>query len=149
MNIAQQVAQDMITAMKAKDAEKVGALRMLNAALKNEAINQKVDAIDDETAQKIIKTEIKKRKDSIESYTQGGRADLAENEQKEIALFEIYLPAQMSAEEIEQKITAVLAGLSDDQKTNFGAVMGMVMKELGSSADGSVVREVLQKKLNS
>ncbi len=149
MSIAEQVMQDMIAAMKAKDASKLSVLRMLNAALKNEAINQRIEKLDDEAALKVIKSEVKKRKDSIESYESGGRADLADAEKQEIAQLEAYLPAQMSEDEIARKVDEVLAGLSDEQKGNFGVVMGAVMKVVGPSADGALVRTVLQKKLGS
>ncbi len=149
MSIAEQVMQDMIAAMKAKEAQKLSVLRMLNAALKNEAINQRVEKLDDETALKVIKSEVKKRKDSIESYEAGGRADLADAEKQEITQLESYLPAQMSEDEIAAKIDEVLAGLSEEQKSNFGAAMGAVMKAVGPQADGTVVRSVLQKKLGS
>lgn len=148
MSIAKQVSADMIAAMKAKEAEKLSVLRMLNSALKNEAINQKVEEVDDDSAMKVIKSEVKKRKDAVESYTEGGREDLAATEQAEIVVLETYLPEMMSEEEISAKIDTVLEGLNEDQKSNFGVVMGMVMKEVGGNVDGAVVRETLQKKLN-
>jgi len=148
MNLSEQIAQDTITAMKAKDAEKLSVLRMLNTAIKNEAINKKVETLDEDSVLKMIKSEVKKRKDSIKSYEEGGRNDLAESEKNEMKILEEYLPAQMNEEEIEKKIDEILETLTDEQKANFGAAMGAVMKEIGSSADGGVIRSILQAKLN-
>ena len=147
MGIYQQVGADVIVAMKAKEADKVSLLRMLNTALKNAAIDAKTEALDDEATLKVIKSEIKKRKDSISEYEAGGRADLADKEKSEIAMLEVYMPAAMPVEEVEKLIDAALAELAPEQKANFGAAMGAVMKKVGSAADGNVVRELLQKKL--
>jgi len=144
-----QIKTDLVAAMKAKEAEKLSVLRMLQSALKNEAIDLKKDTLTDEEVFKVIKSEVKKRKDSIDSYVQGGREDLAEGEKKEVEILSSYLPAQMSSEQIESKIDEVLAGLSAEQKGNFGMAMGAVMKAVGASADGNLVREILNKKLNS
>lgn len=148
MTLSEQITQDMITTMKAKDAIKLSTLRMLSTAIKNEAINQKAEKLDDDSVTKIIKSEIKKRKDSATAYEEGGRADLVEAENNEIIILEKYLPVQMSEQDIEKKIDEILAGLPDEQKINFGTAMGAVMKGIGASADGNVVRNILQKKLN-
>lgn len=157
--ISQKISDDIKTAMKAREAEKLSTLRMLQSALKNEAINLKKPELDDAEAFKIIKTEIKRRNDSIESYQQGGRQDLADQEMREKGILEQYLPAQMSAEEIETRVSAIVDRIAAEEKSapegrdsasggNFGALMGRVMKELGDSADGNLVRQALQKKLS-
>jgi hypothetical protein len=143
--LTQKISDDLKQAMRDKNAEKLSTLRMLQAALKNEAINLKKAELEDAEVNKIIKSEIKKRKDSIEAYQQGGREDLAASEMKEKELLESYLPAQLSVEEVTSKVQAVIAGLSEDEKKNFGALMGRVMKELGDQADGNVVRQIVQK----
>lgn len=147
MSIFDQVKSEVIAAMKAKDTAKLSVLRMLQSALKNEAINTMKEVIEDAEAFKVIKSEIKKRKDSIDSYLQGGREDLATTEKEEITILEKYLPAQMDEAQILAKIEEVLSGLSEDQKGNFGMVMGAVMKAVGAEADGSLVRTILQNKL--
>ncbi len=141
------ISEDMKNAMKAKNAELLSTLRMLTAALKNEAINLKKPELEDAEAIKVIKTEVKRRKDSIEAYQQGGREDLAAAEVKEKEVLESYLPAQMSEAEAETKIDEILSGIPDDQKSNFGAVMGRVMKSIGDNADGAMIKTILQKKL--
>jgi len=143
------ISEDIKNAMRAKNAELLSTLRMLSSALKNEAINLKKTELEDAEVVKVIKTEVKRRKDSIEAYTQGGREDLAAAEIKEKEVLEAYLPAQMSQEETEKKITEILSAIPDDQKSNFGAVMGRVMKEIGEGADGAMVRTILQSRLRS
>lgn len=147
--LSQKISDDLKQAMRDKNAEKLSTLRMLQSAMKNEAINLKKPELDDAETMKIIKSEIKKRKDSIESYQQGGRADLAESEIKEKEMLEAYLPAQLSVEEVTAKVKAIVGGLSEDEKKNFGAAMGRVMKEIGDQADGNVVRQALQEMLKS
>jgi uncharacterized protein YqeY len=148
MSIVQKVKEDLVAAMKAKDAKTLSALRMLSTAFKNEAINQLKQELEDEGALKVIKSEVKKRNDSIESYRQGGREEMAASEEDEKQILERYMPAQMSAEEITQKIEAILQSTPADQR-NLGPLMGRVMKELGPSADGAIVRKVLAEKINS
>lgn len=141
------ISEDIKNAMRAKNAELLLTLRGLSSSLKNEAINLKKTELDDAEVIKVIKTEVKRRKDSIEAYQQGGREDLAEVEIKEKAILESYLPAQMSEEDTEKKIVEILSTIPEDQKTNFGAVMGRVMKDVGENADGTMVRTILQKLL--
>src|SRR3989344_2945197 len=104
MTLQEKINSDLIAAMKAKEAEKVSTLRMLQAAVKNEIINLKKESLSDEEAQKIIKSEIKKRNDSVVSYEAGGRQDLADKEKSEIVLLVQYLPPQMSAEEVKARL---------------------------------------------
>lgn len=147
--LSQKISDDLKQAMRDKNAEKLSALRMLSAALKNEAINLKKPELTDEEVAKIVKSEIKKRKDSIEAYRIGNREDLAAAEVREQEILEAYLPAQMSEEEIMTKTKAVIDDLSDEEKKNFGVAMGKVMKELGSNADGNAVRKAVQEILKS
>lgn len=147
MSLYQQINIDMVTAMKARDAERLSVLRMLQSALKNEAINLTKPDLTDEEVFKIIKSEIKKRKDSESSYQSGGRNDLADKENMEARLLESYLPAQLEDADLIIRIEEILATMPEDQKSNFGKAMGQVVKEIGLSADGNRVRAVLQEKL--
>jgi len=147
MSLYTQIKTDLVTAMKARDAERLSALRMLQSALKNEAINLIKPELTDEEVFKVIRTEVKKRKDSIADYQSAGRLDLADKEIIEVKILEDYLPAQLSDEELSAKIDAALAVLTDEEKSNFGKAMGKVIKEIGSGADGNRVRAMLQSKL--
>jgi len=147
MSLYQQINADLVTAMKARDAERLSVLRMLQSALKNEAINLMKPELTDEEVLKAIKSEVKKRKDSEASYQSGGRNDLADKENMEARLLESYLPAQLTDEDLTARVVEILAGMSDEEKANLGKAMGQVMKAVGLAADGNRVRAILQEKL--
>jgi len=132
-------------AMIAKDMDRLGVLRMLSAAFTNELVSMgkmPTDLLTDDEAMKVIKREVKKRKDSIDQFTTAGRPELAESETAEMVVLEEFLPAQMSREEIAAKISAKLAESPIDP-TKKGQFVGTMLKELGSNADGSLVKEVI------
>lgn len=132
--------------MKAGNADKVGVLRMLNAALQNQAIAKGKDAVlTDEEVMQVLLREAKKRKESVEAFEKGGRPELAEKEKSELALLEVYLPKQMSRGEVVAAVEKVLAGLAD--KSNQGLVMKAVMAELKGKADGKMISGVVREKL--
>ena len=145
----QQIKDEIKEAMKAKDAVKLSVVRGLSSAFTNELVTKgkKPDEmLSDDEALAVIKRASKQRKDSIEQFTAGGRADLAESEMTELKIIESYLPAQMSREEIEKIAQAKIAELSAD-KSKIGILVGAVMKESQGTAEGSVVKEVLEKLL--
>ncbi|MFH0818870.1 MAG: GatB/YqeY domain-containing protein [Patescibacteria group bacterium] len=146
MSLFSQIKQDMIKAMKEKDALVLDTLRMVYSALKNEAIDQKKADISDQDCHKILAKEVKKRKDSITAYTAGGRKELAEKEQREIDIIQKYLPAQMSEQEIEIKIREII---KQNQGLAFGPLMGKVMGVLKGKADGQLVQKILKNQISS
>lgn len=144
------------SAMMAREADKLQVLRMISAAFTNELVAQghpPTDPLSDEDAMKVIKKLANQRKDSINQFTAGGREDLAADERVELAIIETLLPAQMSREEIKSKIEAAIANpegaltvmIVNGQvdKSKKGPFMGMMMKMLGSNADGNIVKEVI------
>ncbi|MBI3045974.1 MAG: GatB/YqeY domain-containing protein [Candidatus Harrisonbacteria bacterium] len=144
--LQQKLIQDLKDAMKAGNADKVGVLRMLNAALQNQAIAKGKDAVlTDEEVMQVLLREAKKRKESVEAFEKGGRPELAEKEKSELALLEVYLPKQMSRGEVVAAVEKVLAGLAD--KSNQGLVMKAVMAELKGKADGKMISGVVREKL--
>ena len=144
--LQQKLVSDLKEAMKAGNADKVGVLRMLNAALQNQAIVKGKDAVlTDEEVTAVLMREAKKRKESVEAFIKGGRPELAEKEKAELAMLEIYLPKQMSREEVVVVVEKVLAGLAD--KSNQGLVMKAVMQELKGKADGKTISEIVREKL--
>lgn len=150
MIITDKISGDLKAAMKAKDAVSLSALRMLVAALKNKKIElgNKEDLSDDQ-AVSVVKSEIKKRRDSIAAYKEGKRPDLAQKEADEIAILEKYLPPPMSETEVEKEIEAVIAEMGGDAgPRDFGRLMGAAMKKLGGRADGNTVSAALKKILN-
>ncbi len=149
MSLKTQLMDDLKNAMKAGDSNKVGVLRMLNAALKNKSIDKKAKGLPEELADEDIMDalakEAKKRRESIEAFVTGGRPELAEGEKAELAIIEAYLPKQMSETEIRAAIDSVFATLSDPK--NLGAAMKAVMAELKGKADTQLASRIVREKI--
>lgn len=142
----EQINQDLTQAMKNKDAETTSALRMLIAALRNKEITLRKDGqaeLSEEQVLEAISSEIKKRRDSVLAYNQGGRQDLADKENSEIKILEKYLPEQISDEELEKIVREITSSGAD----NFGKIMGLVMARVKGRANGSRVGELVKKVL--
>jgi uncharacterized protein YqeY len=134
-------------AMIAKESEKVLVLRGISAAFTNELVSQgrpPQEPLSDDDCMKVIKRLAKQRKDSIDQFIGGGREDLAESEKVELAILETFLPAQMSEADIETAVKARLAESPVDP-TKKGQFVGAMMKELGSNADGALVKQVIDR----
>ncbi|MEA4910626.1 putative protein YqeY [bioreactor metagenome] len=141
----EKIKAELKQAMMNKDMERLGVLRMLSAAFTNELVYlQKLptDALEDAEVLKVLKRELKKRKDAIEQFTNAGRPELAEGEMAEAKIIEEFLPAQMSREEILAKVSEKLAAEAIDPSKK-GQFVGTMLKELGDSADGALVKEVI------
>jgi len=146
MELQKAIEQAFIGAFREKQGVSLSVLRMLKSALQNKKIELKKDLTDEQVGQ-IVKSEIKKRKESIEAFVSGGREELAQKEEVEIEILNQFMPAQMSEEEVRATVSAIVDGLSDDQKENFGMTMGMVMRELNGKADGGLISKVLKELL--
>lgn len=145
--ISSQLNVDLKNAMREKDALKLDVLRMLLSAIKNKRIELKVEELDNDQVLQVLASEIKKRKDSIESYVSGEREDLAEQERKEIAILEVYQPEQMSEEEVVEVVKSVVAEMGEVDKSQFGQIMGACMGKLKGKADGLVVKKAVEEVL--
>lgn len=147
MKLSERISQDIVAAMKARDAARLSPLRMLKAAFMNAEVS-KGRALEDAEAQQVLASLIKQRRDSIEQFTSGGRTDLVEKEKGEIAVLEQYAPPAASAEQIEQAVDAAIKETGASSAKDMGRVMKAVMSALaGSSVDGKVVNELVRKKL--
>ena len=147
MSLKEQIAGDMIASMKAKDAARTSTLRMLKSAISYREI-EKGGALDDEELAKLLRSQVKQRRDSVEQYQKGSRQDLVEKETAEIAVIESYLPQAASVEEIEQAVTAAMAQTGAASIKEMGAVMKASMVLLaGKNPDGRTVSETVKKKL--
>ena len=147
MSLKDQIVADMTAAMKAKDAARTSTLRMLKAAIVNREI-EKGGGLDDEELSKLLRSQVKQRRDSVEQYQKAGRQELVEKETAEIAVIESYLPQAASLEEIEQAVAAAIAGTAATSMKEMGAVMKATMVLLaGKNPDGRVVSETVKKKL--
>lgn len=142
MSLEQIIDQHFKEALKSKEELRVSTLRMLKSAMKNLAIEKKVENLSDEDTIAMVKKELKKRQDAIESFKSAGRDDLLSREQAEAEILSAYMPQMMSEEEISKIIDEVLAsGISD-----FGQVMKEVMAKTKGQADGKVVSQLVKQK---
>jgi len=149
MSLQQNIKGQIKEAMKAKDEVRLAVVRGLAAAMTNELVakgKKPTDELTDDEALAVIKRASKQRQDSIAQFTAGGREDLAANEEAELKIIEEYLPAQMPREEIEKIAKAKIAELGAD-KSKLGVLIGVVVKETKGTADGAVVKEVVQELL--
>lgn len=135
------IKADLIQALKAKKSIKAEVLRMLVSALKNKQINEKKESLSESEVAAIIKSESKKRQDSIKAFQAGGRSDLANKEQEELDILKVYLPAQLSEAEVRARVKEIKEQSGLNQ---FGPLMGKIMASLGPSADGQVVQRILK-----
>ena len=142
---------DLKQAMRDRKTLDLNVLRMLLTSIKNKKISLGgggKDDLSDEQLIEIIKSEVKKRKDSIVAYRDGGREELAVNEENEIKILGKYMPEQMSEDDLRKIITEVLEPLGDLSAKDFGRAMGAVMAKVGNKADGGMVSKVLKEILN-
>ena len=149
MGLKDQIIADLTSAMKAKDAERTGTLRMVKASLMNRQIEKGGELGDDEVT-KALQSLVKQRRDSIEQYEKAGRSELAAKEAAEISVIEAYLPQAASKDEIEAAVTAALQETGASSMKDMGKVMKAVQAALaGKNADGRTVSEVVKAKLST
>lgn len=146
MSLFEQVSGDIKSAMKAKDKVKLQALRGIKKEfLEAKTAKGNLGELSDEKASQILQKMVKQRKESAAIYTQQNRADLAENELKEASCIEIYLPKQMSEEEIELAVKAIIAETGATSMKDMGKVMGKATKSLAGKADGGLISMLVKK----
>ncbi|CAN5504542.1 GatB/YqeY domain-containing protein [soil metagenome] len=134
MSLKDQITEDMKTAMRAKDSERLGTIRLLLAACKQKEVDERV-VLDDAAVIAIVDKLIKQRKDSIEAFTKADRKDLADKESAELAVLQAYLPARMSADEVAAAVQAIVTELGAKGPGDMGKVMGAVKAKLAGKAD--------------
>ncbi len=134
MSLKDQITADMKTAMRAKDSERLGAIRLLLAAIKQKEVDERI-LLDDAAVVVIVDKLLKQRKDSIEAFQKAGRTDLADKEAAEVTVLQAYLPARMGAEEVTAEVRAIVAELGALGPGDMGKVMGVVKTRLAGKAD--------------
>ncbi len=134
MALKDQITEDMKTAMRAKDSARLGTIRLLQAAMKQKEVDERV-TLDDVAVIAIVDKLLKQRKDSIAAYEQAGRQDLAAVEAAEIEVLKVYLPQRLSADEIAAEVRAIVAELGASGPGDMGKVMGAVKTRLAGKAD--------------
>ncbi|MCD4811561.1 GatB/YqeY domain-containing protein [bacterium] len=148
MSLLQTLRKDMITATKAGDKDVINILKMVLATIKNIQIDQS-EELTDENVEKILRKETKKIEDSIAQYTQMERDDLVKNEKKDLDILQKYLPELMSEEKVREVVSAKIKELGATDMREMGKIMGSVMQELQGSADGNVVKKIVQEILSN
>ena len=134
MSLKDQITEDMKTAMRAKDSERLGTIRLLQAAMKQKEVDERIE-LDDAAVVAIVDKLIKQRKDSIAAFEQAARQDLADKEKAEMVVLVAYLPERLSAEEVTSAVQAIVASLGASGPGDMGKVMGAVKTELAGKAD--------------
>jgi uncharacterized protein YqeY len=149
MDFQARIDNDLKEAMKAREAERLGVLRMLKTALMNAAIEQGgvTTRLDETAASSVIRKELKKRQDSVESFIKGGRPELAAKEQSEAAILSAYLPQALSADELTALVRECVAEAGATSKAQMGAVMKLATAKAAGRADGRALSAEVGKQL--
>ncbi len=149
MSLKEQLMADYKEAMKASDAVRKNTVNMVRAAIKQHEVDQRVELSDDADIVKIIKKQVKMRTDALEDFAKAGRDDMVEGYKKEIEILKGYLPEEMSAEQISEKVREIAGQMGiDGGMKNMGALMKGVMAELKDKADGSAVNKAVKEYLS-
>lgn len=148
MSLIQEIESRFIESMKAKDAPALSSFRMLRAAFKNAAIEKRKPELTDEEALEVIGRELKKLKDSLADFKGAGRDDLAEKTEKEITLLAVFMPAPLSEDDVRAAVKEAVAATGASSASDFGRVMGEVMKKVKGRADGGLVTTLVKEELS-
>jgi uncharacterized protein YqeY len=147
MSLRDRLTEDLKLAMKARDQLRMDVIRMIKAAVMNKEVEMKKD-LDDAEMSRIMTTMIKQRKESVEQYEKGQRAELAAKERQEISIIEAYLPKALSPDELDRTVDAVIRETGASSAKDMGAVMKAVMARLaGQPVDGKQVSDLVRSKL--
>jgi uncharacterized protein YqeY len=149
MTLPERIDSDLKDAMRAKDALKLGVLRMLKSALKYSAIEKSDVAaqLDDAEAVQVIRKQVKQRQDSIESFEKGGRPELAAKEKDELAILQTYLPQGLSADDLAKIVRETIGELGATSRAQMGAVMKALQGRIAGRADGKTLSQEVQRQL--
>ena len=147
MNSQERLQQDIKSAMLAKDADRLSALRMLKSAIGYTQIEKKTETLTEADFVAVVQKEVKKRRDSIEQFEKGGRQELADKEKKEISVLETFLPKALAPEELEQLVKATIQELGATSKKDMGPVIKSVQAKAAGRADGKTISGLVGKLL--
>ena len=138
MSLKERITDDMKTAMRAKDSERLGTIRLLQSAMKQKEVDERIE-LDDAAIVAIVDKLIKQRKDSIAAFEQAARQDLVDKEKAELAVLSAYLPERLSAQELSDAVQAIVKELGASGPGDMGKVMGAVKTRLAGKADMGAV----------
>ncbi|WP_182200538.1 GatB/YqeY domain-containing protein [Paraliobacillus salinarum] len=148
MSLLERLNQDMKAAMKSKDKEKLSVIRMVKASLQNEAIKLGNDELNEEQEVTVLSREVKQRKDSLHEFQEAGRVDLVEKLEVELNVLQAYMPEQLSDEALEKIVLQTIEEVNATSKKEMGKVMGALMPKVKGKADGTQVKQLVQKHLS-
>ena len=146
MSLKQQLTDDMKAAMKGGDKDRLGVIRLINAAIKQREVDERI-VLDDAQVLTVLEKMLKQRKDSVTQYEGAGREDLAAVERAEIVVIQVYLPAQLSAAEIEAIVTKAIGDAGATSAKDMGKVVGLVKPQVAGRADMGQVSALVKHKL--
>lgn len=161
MTLSEKIQSDFKEALKAKEEMRVSTLRLLLASIKNKEVEKRtklsksepgekldeLSKLSDEEIINVISTEVKKRKDSVMQYNEGGRPELAKKEEEEAGVLAVYLPAQMDESEIRNIVAATIKEVGVDDIKDIGRLMGALMIKVKGKADGGLVNKIVREEL--
>ncbi|MFA4817957.1 MAG: GatB/YqeY domain-containing protein [Parcubacteria group bacterium] len=149
MSLKKQISEDLKSSMKSGDTIKRDTLRMLDAMIKNTEIEKmkKEEGLNDAEVLEVLARAVKQRRDSVEQFEKGGRADLADKEKKEIEIISVYLPEQLGEDKVREIIKEAISQTGASGKADIGKVMGAAMGKLKGQADGNDVKKVAEELL--
>ncbi|WP_156291109.1 GatB/YqeY domain-containing protein [Oceanobacillus salinisoli] len=148
MSLLDKLNQDMKQAMKDRDKETLGVIRMIKASIQNESIKLGKDTLSEEEDLTILSREVKQRKDSLQEFKSAGRDDLVKKMETEISIVERYMPEQLSDEEILEMVQETIQEVNATSKKDMGKVMGAIIPKVKGKADGSQIKDVVMQQLN-
>lgn len=148
MGLREQILEDVKSAMKNKEADRLAAVRFLQSAIKYREIELRPNAITDQDILGVIKKLVKQRKDSIAEFEKAGRQELVDKEKFELSVLETYLPQQMSAEQVTQIVEDVMKSMGANSIKQMGAVIKEVMAKTAGQADGKMISDLVKSKLS-
>ncbi|HLU21266.1 MAG TPA: GatB/YqeY domain-containing protein [Bacillaceae bacterium] len=148
MGLLGRLNEDMKQAMKNKEKDKLSVVRMLKAALQNESIKLGKQELSEEEELTVLSREVKQRKDSLQEFEKAGRDDLVQKIQSELEYVNIYMPEQLSEDEVEAIVKSAIAETGATSKSDMGKVMGVLMPKVKGKADGSLVSKLVQRHLS-
>ena len=148
MSLLERLNNDMKQAMRNKEKDKLSVIRMIKASLQNEAIKLGTKELSEEEELTILSRESKQRKDSLHEFVKAGREDLAEKLRAELTIVELYMPKQLTEEELSDIVKETISEIGANSKADMGKVMAAIMPKIKGKADGSLVNKLVQQHLS-
>jgi uncharacterized protein len=148
MSLLERLNNDMKQAMRNKEKDKLSVIRMIKASLQNEAIKLGNKELSGEDELTVLSRELKQRKDSLHEFDKAGREDLVDKLRTELTFVELYMPKQLSEEELAEIVTTTISDLGAKSKADMGKVMAAIMPKVKGKADGSLINKLVQQHLS-